>query len=229
MSGRSPVILSREQARRVDRIAVEQFEMSSLVLMENAGRGCVDVLTQLGVTGLVVVCCGKGNNAGDGLVMARHLDLRGVDVRVLLWSDPAQLAEDSAANYRILSKTAVPIDLFGSDFDSSKLPGVLGDAQWIVDALLGTGARGNPRPPLDRVIEQINVQTAQKLALDIPSGLDCDEGRPAAYTFQADHTCTFVGPKPGFDVPAADYYVGEVHVVDIGVPREVIDLARTSQ
>ena len=216
--------LSREQSRQVDRLAVERFGMSSLVLMENAGRGVVDVLCRLGVTGPVAVCCGRGNNAGDGFVIARHLDLRGHPVRVLLWADPDALAGDAAANFRILEKTDVPITRFGAEHDRARLAGELAGAGWIVDALLGTGARGEPRAPLSAVIDQLNAAGgASRLAVDVPSGLDCDTGEAAVHAFRALHTCTFVAPKPGFFTPGAESYTGEVHVLDIGTPPEVLE------
>ncbi len=128
------------QSRLVDRLAAEEYGFSGLVLMENAGRGVADVLCRLGIAGPVVVCCGKGNNAGDGFVLARHLDLRGHKVRVLLWAGPEELTGDAAANYRILAKTDVPIDVFGAAHDAQRLAKLLEGAAWIVDALLGTGA-----------------------------------------------------------------------------------------
>src|SRR6478735_12528756 len=95
--------LTRAEVREVDRRAIAEFGMSGLVLMENAGRGCVDVLCQLGCRGPVVVVCGKGNNAGDGFVIARHLDLRGLPVKVALLGSPDVLRGDAAANYAILA------------------------------------------------------------------------------------------------------------------------------
>jgi NAD(P)H-hydrate epimerase len=216
-------VLSREQVRDVDRRAIQQYGMSGLVLMENAGRGCVDKLFELGIDGPVVICCGKGNNAGDGFVIARHLDLRGAAAKVLLWSDPAELQGDAATNFRILEKTDVPIVLFAGPHDSARLAGELAGVDWIVDGLLGTGARGEPRPPLDAVIDQLNACTAKKLAIDLPSGLDCDTGQPAKHTFRADHTCTIVAAKPGFFTDAAKPYVGQIHVLDIGAPRKLIE------
>src|SRR5437868_14789525 len=104
-----PRPFSRAEVREVDRRAIEEFGMSGLVLMENAGRGCADVLCQIGCRGPVVVVCGKGNNAGDGFVIARHLDLRGVPVRVVLLGAPAELRDDAAANYAILSRCGLAI------------------------------------------------------------------------------------------------------------------------
>lgn len=191
--------------------------------MENAGRGVADTLCELGLSGPVVICCGKGNNAGDGFVIARHLDLRRHPVRVLLWADPGQLSGDAAANFLILQKTDVPIECFASEHDARRLEERLSGAAWIVDALLGTGARGEPRPPLDAVIDQLNAAAAPTLAVDLPSGLDCDSGRAAGQTILAAHTCTFVAPKPGFFQAGVERYTGEVHVLDIGAPRCLVE------
>ena len=224
----SPTI-TRQQSRDVDRRAIAQYGMSGLVLMENAGRGTVDVLCRLvetecgGRLGRVVVCCGKGNNAGDGFVIARHLDLRAADVRVLLWADPADLTGDAGANYRILLHTGVPIEMFGDRHDPARLAERLAGADWIVDALLGTGVRGEPRPPLDGVIDQLNAAAAKRLAVDLPSGLDCDTGTAAQHTIRADETCTFVAMKRGFVTPGAEQYTGRVHVLDIGAPRRLVE------
>jgi len=215
-------VLTREQVRRVDRHAIDTWGMSGLVLMENAGRGCVDRLCQLGIDGPVVVCCGRGNNAGDGFVIARHLEIRGFSARVLLWSEPDDLTGDAAENYRILANTDVPIVKLTGPHEPARLAEQLRDCDWIVDALLGTGARGDPRPPLDAVIDQLNASPAKRLAVDLPSGLDCDTGQASRYTFRADHTCTFVASKPGFQSPEALPYVGRVHVLDIGAPRQII-------
>jgi len=223
--------VTRAQAQEVDRRAWEEYGVSGLVVMENAGRGAADVLCrrlpaldeQAGRRRPVVLCCGKGNNAGDGFVIARHLDLRGHAVRVLLWADPAELTGDAAVNYRILTKTDVPIDLLHNDRDDARLEKLLDGASWIVDALLGTGARGEPRPPLDRVIDRINAQAAPTLAVDLPSGLDCDTGLPATHTIRAAVTCTFVAEKIGFATAEARPFLGEVFVLDIGTPRKLID------
>ena len=215
--------LTREQIRRVDRRAIDEYGMSGLVLMENAGRGVADRLCQRGIDGPVVICCGKGNNAGDGFVVARHLDLRGFSVRVLLWAPPSELSGDAAANFRILDKTDVPIEVFAERHDPARLEALLDGAAWIVDALLGTGARGEPRPPLDTVIDQLNAAAAPKLAIDLPSGLDCDTGQAARHTVRATATCTFVAAKPGFFVPGAEQFTGQLHVLDIGAPRKLIE------
>ena len=215
--------LNRRQSRRLDTLAIEQYGMTGLVLMENAGRGVADTLCRLGISGPVVICCGRGNNAGDGFVLARHLDLRRYDVRVLLWADPSDLTGDAAANYRILEHAGVPIVPMAAETDPARLDREFAGAAWLVDALLGTGARGEPRPPLDMVIDRMNAAAAPILAVDVPSGLDCDTGEPAGHTIRAAHTCTFATAKPGFFAPEAEPYVGRLHVLDIGVPRRLIE------
>ncbi len=219
----NPAVLTRQQVREVDRRAIEEYGMTGLVLMENAGRGCVDTLQRLGIHGPVVVCCGRGNNAGDGLVIARHVDLRGFAARVVLCAPPESFSGDAAANYNILARSDVEIINLGETFQSGLLTQALDGADWIVDALLGTGAKGEPRPPLDEVIRTLNEWPAKKLAIDVPSGLDCDTGQRANTTFRADHTCTFVAAKPGFLVEQAKPYVGRVQVLDIGAPRKLIE------
>lgn len=216
--------LSRAEVREVDRRAIEQYGMSGLVLMENAGRGCVEVLLSLGCRGPVAVVCGKGNNGGDGFVIARHLDIRGIAVKVVLSAPAADLRGDAAANYSILAKSGLPIvDLSGVPAFGERLASELAGVEWIVDALLGTGAAGPPRPPLDDAIRVMNASVALRLAVDLPSGLDCDTGIPAEPTFRADHTCTFVAPKIGFANPQAAEFTGQIHFLEIGVPQQVVD------
>jgi NAD(P)H-hydrate epimerase len=108
-------------------------------------------------------------------------------------------------------------------WDAPLVDRFLDGADWIVDALLGTGASGPPRPPLDQLIPQLNAASARRLAVDVPSGLDCESGEPAKTTFRADQTCTFVASKVGFAAEAALEYLGEVHVLDIGAPWKIID------
>ena len=125
----------------------------------------------------------------------------------------------------------MPIEPFGPAHDAARLSALLEGAAWIVDALLGTGSHGDPRPPLDAVIDQLNAHPAMKLAVDLPSGLDCDTGVASRHTVRAQHTCTFVAQKPGFLQPDAGAYTGQVHVLDIGAPRKLVEecLARAQE
>jgi NAD(P)H-hydrate epimerase len=232
-------VLTREQCREIDRRAIDTYGISGLVLMENAGRGCVDVLERIGIDGPVTILCGKGNNAGDGFVIARHLAIRGYECRVLLLCPPSEFHGDAATNFKILQKTNVPIIEVGAasraapSGQTNTGPPRLGGptaqldedargAAWLIDALLGTGATGDPRPPFDTAIDWMNSQPAKKLAVDLPSGLDCDTGQPSAHTVRADHTCTFAAMKIGFTQSTAKPYTGTVHVCDIGVPSQLI-------
>jgi NAD(P)H-hydrate epimerase len=221
--------LSRTEVREVDRRAIDEYGMSGLVLMENAGRGCVDTLMGLGCQGPVAVVCGKGNNAGDGFVMARHLDLRQVPVRVVLLGSPADLRGDAAANYAILARCEIPIVDLSASFDANLFHEQLKGVEWIIDGLLGTGASGAPRWPMDLAIQVLNAASAKRLAVDLPSGLDCDTGEPAADTLRADRTCTFVAPKIGFTNPKATEFLGQVHVLEIGAPRRLIETILAEQ
>lgn len=231
-------VLSTALVRQLDERAVHEYSVPSIVLMENAGRGAAETLVRLGIGGPVVICCGPGNNGGDGLVVARHLDLRGVDVKVFVCVAPQRLSQtgeaagevpaaatiglspDAATNYEIVHRSGIPLKVVSSaDALSAELP----RAAWIVDALLGTGSHGEPRPPLDAVIAAINASGAPVLAIDLPSGLDAETGQAARHTIRARHTCTFVAAKPGFLAPGATDYTGELHVVDIGAPRRLVE------
>ena len=213
-----PTVLTREQVRVVDRIAIDEFGMHGLVLMENAGRNAAELLRSLRIGGRVVICCGKGNNGGDGFVIARHLENVGVEVRVLLTLPAEQLTGDAKSNFEILQKAKTPISMGPIDWKTE-----LSQADWIVDALLGTGAQGTLRDPYLSVIAEINAARKKVFAVDLPSGLDCDIGSPLGCCVRADHTATFVTRKPGFDSPGADQLTGKVHVIDIGIPRVLLD------
>jgi len=216
--------LTREQVRALDRLAIETYGVPGIVLMENAGRGAAEVLLSLVVNGKVVICCGKGNNGGDGLVVARHLDNHRVAVQILLFTRPEKLSGDAENNYQIAARSELPITILGDEeFEPGIVSGILEEADWIVDALYGTGLQGPVRPPLDGVIDAINASGRKVLAVDLPSGLDCDTGQPMGPTIRADHTVTFVAPKKGFDAPVAQAWLGQVHVVDIGAPRVLVD------
>lgn len=214
--------LTRDQVREIDRRAAEEYGLPGIVLMENAGRGCVLSLLAQGCQGPVVICCGKGNNGGDGFVIARHLEASGLAVKVLLLANPDSLRGDALANYEVARRSNIPIRHLPPVVAAADIDVELAGAEWIVDALLGTGATGHPQPPLATVIERINAAPARCLAVDLPSGLDCDTGEPASPTIRADLTCTFVARKQGFANPAAGPFLGNVEVVDIGVPRQLL-------
>ncbi len=209
--------MSRTDVREIDRQA-EADGLPTRVLMENAGRGAAEVLLRLGVRGPVLVCCGKGNNGGDGLVAARHLAAWGVDVRVLLFATVDELTGPAMENWHALMAAGVPAQT-AWPFDEASVVAGLGQAGWVVDALFGIGLTSPPRPPFDRLVALIDAGPASVFAIDVPSGLDADTGEPLGPTVRARHTATFVAPKRGFANPASTTWTGKVHVVDLGLGR----------
>jgi len=214
--------------RELDRRAIEDYGIPGIVLMENAGRGCAEFIAGLKPAGTVVICCGRGNNGGDGFVIARHLDNRGISVEVLLFADPSELRGDALTNYEILRRAQIPLTICAdrTSPDPVWLSSVIAKLHaggLVVDALLGTGSSGEPRFPLNLVIDAINAADKPAIAIDLPSGLDAASGMPAKSTVRATHTLTFVAPKSGFAADAACECLGQVHVLDIGAPRVLIE------
>jgi len=218
--------MTRQAVREVDRAAIEDFGIPGLVLMENAGRGAAQVVLRLlddAASPRVAIVCGSGNNGGDGFVIARHLHNAHVAVVIYLAVDASRLAGDAQVNYEIARRMGLPIQPLVTEEDLSRAVDRMQHCQVIVDGLLGTGFTGQVRPPFDAVIRQINGLAGPKVvAVDVPSGLNCDTGKPSNATIRADVTVTFVAPKAGFARPGAADYVGRAVVVDIGAPRELI-------
>ena len=214
--------MSREQVRDVDRRAMEMFGLSGLVLMENAGRGCADWLLNDRVEGRVVICCGKGNNGGDGLVIARHLEAAGVEVEVVVFTDPDKLSGDAETNFAVLEKAGTPVTR-AADLDETAFNERLQSSEWIIDALLGTGITGEVREPYASAIRAINECGKPVFAVDLPSGMDCNTGQSLGECVRATRTATFVARKIGFDVKGAESLTGLVKVLPIGVPRQLFD------
>jgi NAD(P)H-hydrate epimerase len=208
--------LSRDDVREFDRWAAAEAGLPTRVLMESAGRGAAEILLRLGVHGPVLVCAGKGNNGGDGLVLARWLRRWNIDVSVRLFADTAELKGDVTANWTAMLAAEVPVQS-GLPLVEAKLRAELDRAEWIVDALFGIGLDAPARVPFDRIISLMNGSSAKIFALDIPSGLDADTGEPLGPTIRAKHTATMAAAKKGFANPAAATYTGRVHVVDLGI------------
>ena len=143
-----------------------------------------------------MIACGPGNNGGDGAVVARHLDARGVAVRVLWFTDPAHLKGDAATQRDILGRSR--IEAIAAPADAEELATLWYEADWVVDALLGTGLTRPVEGPIARAIASLNRSNKPILALDLPSGLDADSGFPLGDAVRARATATFVAPKLGF-------------------------------
>jgi NAD(P)H-hydrate epimerase len=229
--------LTRDQVRAVDLRAIGEYSLSGIVLMENAGRNAAHLLMSLASSDRldrllrVAIVCGRGNNGGDGFVIARHLENLGAEVKLLLACDPAAYRSDAAVNHAVAVRAGIPIEkLEASPMDAWSA--ALAGSDWIVDALLGTGSSGAPRGAVATAIRAINLarvlhgpecRPPRVLAVDLPSGLDCDTGLAAGECVRADATATFVARKIGFDAPGSAAFTGAVHVIDIGVPRRLLD------
>jgi len=233
-----PFTLTRKQVRELDRRAIDGFGVPGVVLMENAGRGCAELLMRLNPDRApTLILCGTGNNGGDGFVIARHLDNHGWPARIVnVQGEPKGedgdvelgLPPDAETNWRIAARTKLDAWPECRYIDPRSEAAVRGRGVtyregWIVDALFGTGLSRPLGSPFGQIVEDINASGSPVLAVDIPSGLDCDTGEPLGPTVRATHTATFVAPKRGFLNPASRDWTGEVHVIDIGAPRVLVE------
>ena len=213
--------LTRAQVREIDRRAIAEYHVPAVVLMENAARAVTDVAMDMlrGIDGpRVFIVCGGGNNGGDGLAAARHLHNRGVGVEIVLAVEPASYRGEARVNWEIVGAMKLPV----RGVEEAVRTRVEGGVDLIVDALFGTGLRTPPREP--RYIQWMNDHGVPLLAVDVPSGLDCDTGEPlGGVCVRAARTVTFVAEKVGFVKRISRQYLGEVTVGDIGCPRELID------
>jgi NAD(P)H-hydrate epimerase len=211
------------QMREIDRCAIQQYGIPSLLLMENAGRAVVGRVAELlreSPACRVVILCGKGNNGGDGFVIARHLHTRGYEVCCLLAGDPVSLQGDAKANRELAQKFGVPLQSF-ADW-SPELTAQLQSADLVVDALLGTGSRGEPRGPIGAAISALTAANCPTLAVDIPSGLDADTGQLATNHVCATETVTFGLPKIGLASFPGRAAAGQLTVADISLPLPLL-------
>jgi NAD(P)H-hydrate epimerase len=216
------VVMTRDEVRAFDKWAIETLGLPGVVLMENAGRSCAelikDKLKHIS-TPKVCIFCGTGNNGGDGSVIARHLINSGFNVVVVLCGDRDKVKGDAKINLDVLERLGQPIERL--DLTDSNIPeqvkNFAADADMLVDAVFGTGLTGQLGNEHKVLIESINAQNCPILAVDIPSGLDCDTGQPLGAAVKASYTVTFVAVKKGFTTNSAAQYTGEVFVASIGV------------
>ncbi|MBF0622090.1 MAG: NAD(P)H-hydrate dehydratase [Magnetococcales bacterium] len=219
-------LLTSAQMSQADQRTIEELGLPGVVLMENAGRGCVDVLWSR-VSDLrqrrVLVLAGAGNNGGDGFVIARHLLQAGVRVSALLFGQGEQLKGDAAINYTVfvglggrVRSVTCPDDLKGFNHQ-------LSHASIVVDAVFGTGLARDVGGVFADVFERVNRAGRMVLAVDIPSGISSDSGALLGVALRADWTVTFAAEKIGHRVQPGAGYCGEVICVPIGIPDHYID------
>ncbi|OFV98987.1 MAG: hypothetical protein A3F68_13405 [Acidobacteria bacterium RIFCSPLOWO2_12_FULL_54_10] len=221
-------ILTAKQMREADRITIEELGIPGLTLMENAGQGVFQVL-QDKFPALekerITVLCGKGNNGGDGLVVARYMKINGLTPQVYLFADPSSMKGEARTNYeRLLEAGVKPIVI--RDFQAwTAVRDEIASAKLIIDALLGTGLEGPVEGFYKEVIQDLNENLAKIpiLAVDMPSGLPSDCGDSAGESLSADYTVTFTAPKVSQIFPPNCWQVGELIVAQIGTPLSVME------
>lgn len=223
-------VLTAAEMREADRATIQDRQVPSLVLMENAAFAVTRCLAGR-LPGLerekVLVLCGKGNNGGDGLAVARQLLVRhpGLDLRVVVLAEPEDLSPDALANLKMLAaQDHLPLVASTPDRWQALLPD-LSDSTVIVDAVLGTGLSGPVRGMPAQVISDVNAgfRNAAVIAADMPSGLGSDSGKLLGGTMRADHTVTFTAPKASQVLPPSCERVGTLEVAPIGTASSVLD------
>jgi len=216
------VVISRDQVRAFDAWAINTLGIPGVVLMENAGRSCAELIREK-LAGIakpkVYIFCGTGNNGGDGYVIARHLLNSDFKVVVAVCGDRNKIKGDAKTNLDILEKMGQSIEQL--NLDDGNIPGRVktftAGADMLVDAIFGTGLSGQLSDEYKELLESINSQKRPILAVDIPSGLDCDTGEPLGAAVRASYTVTFVAVKKGFTTEKANAYTGDIFVASIGV------------
>ena len=219
-------VLNSTQMREADRRTIEEIGISSLVLMENAGRQVVAAMEAM-YTDLsdrqVAVLCGRGNNGGDGLVVARTLLQRGVDVSVFLIGTVSDVRGDARTNLEILSRlglTAVEIaDSQAWELHFSEVT----DCTLIVDAIFGTGLNAPLSGLMESVVADVNASGIPVVAIDLPSGLSADSAEPIGDSIDAAMTITLAAPKLPLVLPPAETRAGDIIIADIGIPADILD------
>lgn len=227
-------VLTAAEMREVDRLTAERCGVPALTLMENAGTRVAEFLAERYpdiARHRILVLCGKGNNGGDGLVVARLLRERGAKPLVVLFARPEEVRGDAAENLKRYQKHASNFHIVPSLAEWQGFRSEIDSASIIVDALLGTGLRGPAEGLLAQVIEDVNRRKmkAEVMAVDIPSGLSSDSGEVPGPAIHADATITFTAPKIGQLLSPASDYVGQLRVVRIGSPWKLIDESSSSK
>jgi hydroxyethylthiazole kinase-like uncharacterized protein yjeF len=213
MTDQQALVLSAAQMREVDRRCIEDVGIPGVVLMNNAGAEVFKFVEK----GPVGVVCGKGNNGGDGYVVARMALLAGLETRLVMIANPDDITGDAAIFLRAYQNVGGALQVATDDSTAKVAVAGLGDCAVLVDGLLGTGVRGEVRGPIRAAIEA--WPTVHTIAIDLPSGLNADTGEICGCCIQADHTVTFQFAKQGFLRETAKGYLGKLHIADIGIPK----------
>jgi hydroxyethylthiazole kinase-like uncharacterized protein yjeF len=219
-------VVTAEQMQELDRKSIEVYRIPGIVLMENAGRGAVEVITNHFPEiqkKTIAIIAGKGNNGGDGFVMARYLLNLGISVKVFLLTDPKSLRGDAEINFNIFHHMKGEIIPVPSSKDYQKVKKSLENFDLLIDGIFGTGLDAEVRGYYREVIDHLNTLQKPIVAIDVPSGLDADTGKPLGTAVRASLTITFGLPKVGHLVSPGIDYVGSLKIVDIGIPRRLVE------
>jgi len=210
-----------DEIRELDRSAIRDYSIPSLLLMENAGRSVSDHISREYKPCRVLIFIGKGNNGGDGLVAARHLANSGYSVRIALLTDPVQFKTDPRLNFSIVCRMNIPRVRIAA-FSEEKILGLCRKSELLVDAIFGVGVRRPVCGIFKKAIRAVNRSQKPVVSVDIPSGLDADTGKVHGVAVKATKTITLSLPKHGLFGGDGPQYVGEIEVVGIGIPRELL-------
>lgn len=218
-------LVTSAQMQQLDRVAIEKHGIPSLTLMERAGRAVADIAGEYAGRrkGSAVILCGRGNNGGDGLVVARLLIQDGHEVSVFLMARSTELSPDARANWEQLVPLTTHIYEIGHPDELKFHHPTIAGASVIVDAILGTGLVREVSGPLAQAMEYINAVRRPVVSVDIPSGLSADKGIPMGVAIRANCTVTFGLPKLGLYIGSADEYAGKLIVADIGIPPQEVE------
>ncbi|MDO9508109.1 MAG: NAD(P)H-hydrate dehydratase [Thermovirgaceae bacterium] len=210
-----------EEIREAERVAISEFGIPGILLMENAGRAASDVIAgRFPSAKLILVACGPGNNGGDGFVAARHFLRRSLSVKVLLSTSPEKITGDALFNLQVLQRMGTDI-LVSRDLSDEGLKSLMDTHDIVVDALLGSGSKGAPRGEISRIVAAIRG-SVHVVSLDIPTGVDPSTGRVEGEAVRADLTVTMLARKTGLEIMPGRAFRGDIETVDIGVRAEVL-------
>jgi len=219
-------IVTAEQMQTLDRKAIETYHIPGIVLMENAGRGATEVLWSTYPdlpNRRIAILAGKGNNGGDGFVIARYLLNHGISPKVFLLTNPEVLRGDAETNYQIFKRMKGDILPLPSSKDYQKIKKDLERFDLLVDGIFGTGLDADVRGYYREVIDHLNTLRTTIVSIDIPSGLDANTGKPLGTAIRASLTITFGLPKVGHLLHPGPDHTGQLKVVDIGFPKMLLD------
>ena len=226
------ILVTANEMQQIDRQTIESFGIPGRILMENAGRGATRFIFEQ-FSDLknkrVGVIAGRGNNGGDGFVIARYLAQSGIAVQVYLLAAKNQVKGDAAANLNLLKPLEIPVIEVPDEISFSAYESDMADLDIWIDAILGTGLKSDVKGYFQNVIDFINALNKPVLAVDIPSGLNSDTGQPCGTCIRASATATFGFAKPGHMTYPGASCIGALEIVDIGIPPYIVETVEPKQ